>query len=88
MGGYEIEEIDYTLEVFRADIEGTGLVLERAKGFDVFGYYFMLPAIAKHRLIGLIVKPFYLFCRLVENWLPFYLAQKYAYWLFFVARKV
>ncbi len=87
LGGYNIEEIDYTVELFEKDIEGTGLALEKVRGFDLCGYVFIFPRIAKRRLLRVIVKPFYLFLRLVENWLPFLFTRKYAYWLFFVARK-
>jgi len=87
LGGYNIEEIDYTLEIFERDIRGTGLIVEKVEGFDLFGYIFILPRIAKHRWLRLAIKPFYLFLRLFENWLPFAFMRKYAYWLFFVARK-
>lgn len=87
LGGYNIEEIDYTVELFENDIKGTGLVLEKVKGFNLFGYVFILPRIAKRGWLCLIIKPFYLFLRLFENWLPFLFTRKYAFWLFFAARK-
>jgi len=87
LGGYNIEEIDYTMEVFKKDIDGTGLALEKAEGFDLFGYVFILPEIAKHKILRLIIKPFYLFLRLFEIWIPFYFMRKYGFWLFFVAGK-
>lgn len=87
LGGYFIQEIDYTVDVFEKDIEGTGLILEKAKGFDLFGYIFILPTFAKYRFLRCLIKPFYLFLRLFENWLPSALMQRYAYWLLFVARK-
>ncbi len=75
------------MELFEKDIEGTGLVLEKVKGFDLFGYVFILPRIAKRGWLRLITKPFYLLLRLFENLLPFAFMRKYAYWLFFAARK-
>lgn len=87
LGGYNIDEVDHAVELFEKDIEGTGLVLEKAKGFNLFGYIFILPRIAKRRWLRLIIRPFYLFLRLFESWLPFLFMRKYAYWLFFAARK-
>jgi len=86
LGGYNIEEIDYTVEVFERDIEGTGLVLEKVEGFDLFGYIFILPVISNRRLVRLTIKSLYLFLRLFENTLPFAFMRRYAFWLFFVAR--
>lgn len=87
LGGYDIEEIDYTVKLFENDIKGTGLALEKVRGFDLCGYIFIFPKIAKRGWLCLIIKPFYLFLRLFENLLPFAFVRKYAYWLFFVARK-
>jgi 2-polyprenyl-3-methyl-5-hydroxy-6-metoxy-1,4-benzoquinol methylase len=87
LGGYNIEEVDYTVGLFEKDIEGTELVLEKAEGFDLFGYIFILPGISKRRWLRLVIKPVYLSLRLIENWFPFVFMRGNAYWLFFAARK-
>lgn len=87
LGGYSIEEIDYDLGVFKKDIEGTPLTLERVRGFDLFGYVLTLPNIANNKLVLSFVKALHLFIRLFENLLLFAFTRKYAYWLFFVAVK-
>lgn len=88
LSGYVIEEIDYSKEIFEDDLANTGLLLEQVKGFNLFGYIFMLQSIANHRIIQAAIKPFYLFFRLFESWLPFSLMKKHAYWLIFVSQKL
>lgn len=86
LGGYNIEEIDYTPSVFEKDIGETGLVLEKVKGFDLFGYVFILPAL-QNRFLCSVVKPLYLLFRVIENLFPCAFTRMW-FWLFFVARRL
>jgi len=87
LGGYNIEEIDYTLPIFIKDVEETGLVLEKVKGVDLFGYLFILPEVKERGLLRSLMKLLYFFFRLFGDWLPFAFMQKYAYRLLFSARR-
>jgi len=75
------------VSTFKKDVKETGLILEKVKGFDLFGYLFILPEVRKRRLIYPLMKLLYFSSRLFEDWLPFAFIRKYAFWLLFSAKK-
>jgi SAM-dependent methyltransferase len=83
LGGYDVPEIDYDCKSLISEFKHCSVRSIRVEGFNVFGYWESLPELRKYSLI---IRPVYIFFRLLEPLLPRRMKLAKGHWLICTVR--